>query len=114
MELQLLGKHDALRAARRRRRYATKRPVESLPPSCRRAVVWRGSAAVSGLAKTNSMLTLNRLRSLWRNVVHRRRVEHDLDAEVRATFDMLVDDHVSRGMAPADARRAATLALGRT
>ena len=60
------------------------------------------------------MLTLNRLRSLWRNVVHRRRVEHDLDAEVRATFDMLVDDHVSRGMAPADARRAATLALGRT
>jgi predicted permease len=51
--------------------------------------------------------------SLWRNVVHRRRAERDLDDELRATFDLLIDERVAAGMRPEDARRAATLEMGR-
>jgi predicted permease len=54
-----------------------------------------------------------RLRSLWRNLVHRDRVERDLDDEVRTIFEMLVEEKVKAGLAPADARRIATLQLGR-
>jgi putative ABC transport system permease protein len=54
----------------------------------------------------------SRLRSLWRNVVRRRRVERDLDDEVHAAFDLLVEEHVRSGMEPHRARRAATLELG--
>ena len=35
---------------------------------------------------------LARLRSLWRNLGHRDRVDRDLDNEVRAVFDILVDE----------------------
>jgi hypothetical protein len=56
---------------------------------------------------------LSRLRSLWRNLVHRTRVERDLDDELRAAFDTLVHERVQAGMRPAEARRAATLELGR-
>jgi putative ABC transport system permease protein len=58
------------------------------------------------------MLPLHRLRTLWRNLRHRDRIERDLDDEVRTAFDLLVDEHVSAGASPADARRAATLQLG--
>jgi hypothetical protein len=54
-----------------------------------------------------------RLFSLWRNLVHRGHSDRELDEEVRAAFDMLVDEKLSRGMRPEDARRAATLELGR-
>jgi predicted permease len=54
-----------------------------------------------------------RLCSLWRNLVHRDRMETDVDDEVRAAFDMLLDENVARGMTPDEARRAATLQLGR-
>jgi predicted permease len=54
-----------------------------------------------------------RLFSLWRNLVHRGHADRELDEEVRAAFDMLVDEKRSRGMRPEDARRAATLELGR-
>ena len=56
---------------------------------------------------------VSQLRSLWRNLIHRDRVERELDDELRATFEALVDEHVAAGMDPAAARRAATLALGR-
>jgi putative ABC transport system permease protein len=56
---------------------------------------------------------LYRLRSLWRNLVHRDRVELDVDDEMRAVFDLLVAEKTRAGMQPADARRAATLELGR-
>jgi predicted permease len=56
---------------------------------------------------------LARLRSAWRNLVHRRSVERDLDDELRGTFDLLVDDHVASGMNASEARRAAMLQLGR-
>ena len=57
---------------------------------------------------------LCRLRSLWRNLVHRDRVERELDEEVRGTFEMLADEHRQAGMSQDLARRAATIQLGRT
>src|SRR5688572_30076327 len=59
------------------------------------------------------MLTLNRLRSLWRNIVHRGRVERDLDDELRSVFEQLVAEKTRAGIAPAEARRQATLEMGR-
>jgi predicted permease len=56
---------------------------------------------------------LARLRSLWRNLVHRDRVDGDLDHEVNAVFDILVDEKVQSGLSLEQARRAATLELGR-
>src|SRR5437773_4937637 len=52
-----------------------------------------------------------RFSSLWRNLVHRDRVERDLNDEIRTAFELLVDENIGRGMRPEDARRAATLAL---
>jgi macrolide transport system ATP-binding/permease protein len=55
---------------------------------------------------------MSRFASVWRNLLHRDRVEHDLDDEVRAAFDLLVDERIRAGMRSEDARRAATLELG--
>lgn len=54
-----------------------------------------------------------RLGVLWRNLMQRKRVERDLDDELRAAFDLLVGEHLQAGMDPDSARRAATLQLGR-
>jgi predicted permease len=54
-----------------------------------------------------------RLAAFWRNLRHRDRVERDLDDEVREIFALLVDEKIRAGLGPADARRAATLELGR-
>ena len=37
------------------------------------------------------------LAAVWRNLRHRARVEHELDEEVRAMFDLLVDEGVRSG-----------------
>ena len=58
------------------------------------------------------MPVLPRLTALWRNLVHRRRVERELDDELRSTLDMLVDAKLRQGMPPDDARRAAAIDLG--
>jgi predicted permease len=58
-------------------------------------------------------MILARLRSLWRNLRHTGRVDHDLDQEVRAVFDLLVDEKIKSGLSLEQARRAATLELGR-
>ena len=58
------------------------------------------------------MPVLPRLAALWRNLVHRRRVERDLDDELRSTIEMLVDAKLRQGMRPEDARRAAAIELG--
>ncbi|MGH7576116.1 MAG: ADOP family duplicated permease [Longimicrobiales bacterium] len=50
--------------------------------------------------------------SLWRNVVHRERVDRDLDDELRAAFELLVEEKLRAGMRPKDARRAALIELG--
>ena len=54
-----------------------------------------------------------RLRSLWRNIVHRRRVDRELDEEVSVAFDLAVEDKIRAGRDAAQARREATLELGR-
>ncbi len=40
---------------------------------------------------------------------HRREVEHNLDEELRSSFEMLVDRRVSQGISPAEARRLTQL-----
>jgi predicted permease len=55
---------------------------------------------------------LARLRSVWRNLRHRDRADGDLDHEVHAVFDLLVDEKVKSGLSVEQARRAATLELG--
>ena len=54
-----------------------------------------------------------RFASLWRNILHRQAVDDDLDDEVQAAADLLADEYIQAGMAPVEARRAATLELGR-
>jgi putative ABC transport system permease protein len=56
---------------------------------------------------------LSRLRSLWRNLARRSRVDRDLDDELAAVFEAAVDERVRAGMTPADARRLTNLELGR-
>jgi putative ABC transport system permease protein len=53
-----------------------------------------------------------RLRSALRNLFARSRVQHDLDADVRAYADLLADEKIRAGMDPGDARRAALVELG--
>jgi hypothetical protein len=53
------------------------------------------------------------LRSLWRNVVHRERIDRDLDQEIRTAFEMLVDEKVRAGAGADRARREAAIELGR-
>jgi putative ABC transport system permease protein len=55
---------------------------------------------------------LPRLAALWRNLLHRRRVERELDDELRSTLGLLVDAKLRQGMRPEDARRAAAIELG--
>jgi hypothetical protein len=57
-------------------------------------------------------LLLSRIRSLWRNVTRRRRVETDLDAELHSYVQLLTDEKTAAGMDSHDARRAAVLELG--
>ncbi len=59
------------------------------------------------------MPLMSRVASLWRNVVHRDRIERDLDDEVRGVVGLLIDEKIQQGMRPEDARRAAMLELGR-
>ena len=59
------------------------------------------------------MRLTSRLAALWRNLAHRERIDRELDAEVRAAFDLLVEDRLRAGDTPAEARRAAALEWGR-
>ncbi|MEZ5316199.1 MAG: ABC transporter permease [Vicinamibacterales bacterium] len=53
-----------------------------------------------------------RLRHLWAQLVHGRRLDHDLDAELQAYLELDADERVRRGEAPEAARRRARLAAG--
>lgn len=53
-----------------------------------------------------------RLAALWHNLRHRERIERDLDREVRATVDLLVDEKMRAGVPPPEARRLALLEIG--
>jgi predicted permease len=50
---------------------------------------------------------MRRLLNVWRTLVHRGRVDADLDEELAATFDQLVAERVAAGEQPDAARRAA-------
>jgi putative ABC transport system permease protein len=52
-----------------------------------------------------------RFLSFWRNLLWRDRIECDLDEEMRATFELLVDEKTRSGMSLSDARRAAAIEL---
>lgn len=56
---------------------------------------------------------MSRFRSFWRNLVHRRGVDRDLDDELRSILELLEEEKVRGGLEPAEARRAATVELGR-
>ena len=56
---------------------------------------------------------LSRLRSLWRNLIHRGRTDRDLDEEVTSVFDLAVEEKIRAGLDPAKARRQTLLELGR-
>ncbi|HUR21790.1 MAG TPA: ABC transporter permease [Vicinamibacterales bacterium] len=58
---------------------------------------------------------MDALRRLWTRWAEWRRpgtVEADLSAELQSHLDFLIDDHLRRGLSPAEARRAAQLDLG--
>ena len=51
----------------------------------------------------------SRIRGVCSTLVGRGRIQRDLDEEVGGYFEMLVDDHVARGLSTEDARRKARL-----
>jgi len=53
-----------------------------------------------------------KLQSFVRNVFRRRRVDGELDAELRAHVDLLTEENVRAGMTRDEARRTARLELG--
>jgi predicted permease len=57
------------------------------------------------------MSWLSRHARAWRNLLHRDRVEQDLDDEMRAAFELLVEEKVRAGLALPAARRAAAIEL---
>jgi predicted permease len=65
------------------------------------------------ITPTKLRVVLSRLVSLWRNLRHRDRVERDLDEELNATLDLLIDEKVARGVEPGEARRRAMIELNR-
>jgi predicted permease len=60
------------------------------------------------------MRALLRMMAAVRNLLHRRRVESDLDAELRAYVDLVTEERIAAGMTPEAARRSALAELGGT
>jgi predicted permease len=58
------------------------------------------------------MALVARCRALLRNLLHRDRMQRELDAELRAIFDLLVAEKITGGMRPWEAKRAASMELG--
>jgi putative ABC transport system permease protein len=52
------------------------------------------------------------IRTLWRNLAQRPRIDDDLDRELRSYESLLEDEKARAGVDPRDARRAALLELG--
>jgi predicted permease len=57
------------------------------------------------------MSLFSRIRSLMSNLFRRRRVEHDLDAEVNSYLTQLIDEKIAAGINPRDAHREALIEL---
>jgi len=58
------------------------------------------------------MPLLVKVRSFLRNLFLSRRVEVDLDQEVRAHLELLIEENIRAGMPPHEAQRAARMELG--
>src|SRR5690348_7308326 len=58
------------------------------------------------------MPVLAKARSFLRNLFQTRRVEQDLDQEVRSHLQLLIDENLRAGMSPGEAQRAARIELG--
>ena len=58
------------------------------------------------------MPLLAKFRSLLENVFFGRRVDSELDQEVKSHLEMLVEEHLESGMTRAEARRTAQLEIG--
>ena len=58
------------------------------------------------------MPLLSFLSSLWRNLLHKDRVEQELTEEVHTYLEMLIEAKVSEGLKPEEALRAALIELG--
>ena len=58
------------------------------------------------------MPVVKHLRSFFRNLLHRRRADTDLDEEVNSYVDLLADENVGAGLSAAEAQRAARIQLG--
>ncbi len=58
------------------------------------------------------MLIPARIRSLWRNLVHRKRADQELNEELRSYLDELVEKNISGGMGREEAQRKARISLG--
>ena len=56
---------------------------------------------------------MQKLRALFRNLLHRDRVSRELDDEVGTAYDLLVDEKERSGLDPEAARRAAAVEFGR-
>jgi predicted permease len=58
------------------------------------------------------MRLLPRLSSLWRNLFRKSRQDQELKEEIDAYLEMLVEQKINEGLAPAEARRAALIEFG--
>src|SRR5882724_9700706 len=58
------------------------------------------------------MPLLLKVRSVLRNLFLSRRVEVDLDEELRSHLEMMIEENIRAGMQPKDALRAARIELG--
>lgn len=58
------------------------------------------------------MTMWQRTRAALGNLLHKLRIEADLDAEIQACAEMLADEKMAEGVAPAEARRRALAELG--
>ena len=58
------------------------------------------------------MPLMPRLSSLWRNLVHKDKVDRECSEEIQAYLDMLTEAKLRQGLSPQEARRNALLELG--
>src|SRR6187402_2743215 len=63
-------------------------------------------------SRPGNLIMRARLRSLWRNLRHGDAVDRELDAEMKATLDLLIDEKIAAGVEPREARRRSIIELG--
>ena len=55
---------------------------------------------------------MHRLSNIWRNLIRKKQIERDLDAEMRAYLELLKDEKIASGVDPHTAHREALMELG--